>query len=102
MEMCERHCVVTKMKPEKREEYEKLHNEIWEDVVGNAHKYGLRNYSIFIFDNYYISYFEYVGTDYERDMAEKNSLPVMKKWKTLCEECYETCPVPELMFHHDF
>ena len=56
---------------EKFEEYKRLHDEIWDEVVANAHRFGLRNYSIFTFGEYYISYFEYVGDDFERDMAEK-------------------------------
>ncbi len=98
----ERHCSVTRIKPEKFEEYKRLHDEIWDEVVANAHRFGLRNYSIFTFGEYYISYFEYVGDDFERDMAEKAKLEVNRHWSAVCSECFEPCEAPTLMFHHDF
>ena len=80
---------LTKVKPEKLNEYIKLHNEIWDEVVREAHRYGLRNFNIFHKDGYLFSYFEYIGDDFERDMTEKNSKPVMKKWREVCNQCFE-------------
>ena len=99
----EPHCVVTKIKPEKEEEYIKLHNEIWDQIVKNGHLYNIRNYSIFKYVDLYISFFEYVGDNFAEDMKEKNKLPITKKWQKLCDECYIKSEIdPELIFFDRF
>lgn len=99
----EPHCIVTNVKPEKEEEYKELHSKIWDMIVKNGHLYNIRNYSIFKYKEYYISYFEYVGDNFERDMKNKALLPITKKWKKLCEECYtEIKEQPELIFFNRF
>lgn len=72
---------ITKLKPGMKDEYQKLHNEIWEDMVNAGHKYNMRNFSIFWHEDYLFSYFEYIGDNYEEDMQKKNSLPVTQKWR---------------------
>ena len=95
----EPHCVVTRIKPDMEERYQKLHSEIWDMVVKNGHLYNIRNYAIFK----YLSFFEYVGDDFEADMRKKAELPVTKRWKKLCEECYEEIrEVPQLIFFDRF
>ena len=80
---------ITKIKNDKLEAYIDLHNHIPEEVVAAAAKYGLRNFSIFYFDGYLFSYFEYCGEDYSSDMEEKAKLPFMKQWKESCDQCFE-------------
>ena len=72
---------ITKLKPGMKDAYQKIHNEIWDEMVEAGHKYNMRNFSIFCHDDYLFSYFEYIGDDYEADMAKKNSLPVTQKWR---------------------
>jgi len=99
----EPHCIVTEIKPEMEEKYIKLHNEIWDQVVKNGHIFNIRNYSIFKYKNLYISFFEYVGDNFEEDMKEKAKLPITKKWKKLCDECYVKSEIdPELIFFNRF
>ena len=99
----EPHCIVTKIKPEMEETYIKLHNEIWDQVVKNGHLFNIRNYSIFKYKGLYISFFEYVGDNFEEDMKEKAKLPITKKWKKLCDECYVKSEIdPELIFFNRF
>ena len=61
---------VGRLKPEKRDEYVRLHAEVWPDVLNMITACNLENYSIFIRGNVVFSYFEYTGTDYEADMAK--------------------------------
>ena len=99
----EPHCVITKIKPEKEAEYKKLHDEIWDLVVKNGHLYHVRNYSIVKFEDMYVSFFEYIGDNFEEDMQKKNCLPITKKWQKLCKECYvEIDGKPELVFFDRF
>ena len=99
----EPHCVITKIKPEKEEEYIKLHNEIWDMVVKKGNFYNIRNYSIFKYDGLYVSFFEYIGDDFEGDMKKKAMLPITKRWQKLCSDCFEqTETVPEKIFFERF
>ncbi len=99
----EPHCIITKIKPEKEEEYKKLHNEIWDMVVKNGHLYNIRNYSIFKFRDMYVSFFEYTGDDFEADMKKKAILPITKKWQKLCSDCFEEIEdKPEKIFFDRF
>ncbi len=99
----EPHCVITKIKPGKEDEYKKLHDEIWDMVVKNGHLYNIRNYSIFKFRDMYVSFFEYTGDDFENDMKKKANLPITKRWQKLCSDCFETVEdIPENIFFNRF
>lgn len=56
------------VKPEKLEEYKKLHAAVWPDVLAMIRECNIRNYSIFYKDGILYSYYEYIGDDYEKDM----------------------------------
>ncbi len=99
----EPHCIITKVKPEKEDEYKKLHDEIWDMVVKNGHLYNVRNYSIFKFRDMYVSFFEYTGNDFESDMNKKAILPITKRWQKLCRDCFEEIEDnPEKIFFDRF
>lgn len=82
--------VLTKIKPGMLEKYTKMHAEIWDDVVRIGHEHNTRNFTIFFDERtgYMFSYFEYIGNDYEADMKEKNSKPIIKEWQAMCRECF--------------
>ena len=61
---------VIKVKPEKFEEYKKLHNEIWPSIVQKQKEANMQNFTIFYRDGYLFKYFEYVGDNYEEDMKK--------------------------------
>lgn len=100
---------ITKVKDSKLKEYIALHDNIPPEVVEAAARYGLRNFSIYYWDGYLFSYFEYEGDDYDADMAEKAKLAVMQKWECDCNDCFETMNDMEdfsimlqEIFHNDF
>ena len=61
---------IGKLKEEKIEEYERLHADVWPDVLKKISECNIRNYSIFRFQSYVFSYFEYIGSDYEEDWKQ--------------------------------
>ncbi len=61
---------VIRLRPEKREEYKKLHAEVWPGVLRMIKECNLQNYSIYYKDGFLFSYYEYVGENYEADMAK--------------------------------
>ncbi|MBI2842243.1 MAG: L-rhamnose mutarotase [Armatimonadetes bacterium] len=80
---------VIKVKPEKLEEYKRLHANVWPEVLKMIKECNIRNYSIYHKDGYLFSYFEYTGTDIEADMAKMAADPMTQKWWEVCKPCQE-------------
>ena len=80
------------IRPKKLEEYKKLHAAVWPDVLKMILECNIRNYSIYYKDGFLFSYFEYIGTDYEGDMARMAEDPTTQKWWDVCKPCQEPIP----------
>ena len=61
-------------------EYEKLHANVWEGVLKKIEECNIRNYSIYRYNNLLFAYFEYVGDDFEGDMAKMADDEITQKW----------------------
>ena len=87
-----RYGMVIGLRPEKLEEYKRLHAAVWPDVLKMIGQCHIRNYSIYLrrLDDgqpYLFSYFEYVGTDFAADMAKMAADPTTQQWWALCKPC---------------
>ena len=69
--------IVLGLKPEKVDEYVRLHAAVWPDVLAMISACNIRNYSIYLKqpENLLFSYFEYHGTDFAADMAQDGRRP---------------------------
>ncbi|MHC4653982.1 MAG: L-rhamnose mutarotase [Planctomycetota bacterium] len=85
----QRYGMVIKVKPDKFQEYKQLHAQVWPDVLKMIKECNIRNYSIYHKDGYLLSYFEYVGDDFESDMAKMAADPTTQKWWDVCKPCQE-------------
>jgi L-rhamnose mutarotase len=88
---------VVEIKADALEKYKRLHAATWPEVLAMNSRCNIRNYSIFLRrlpdGKYYLfSYFEYVGTDYDADMALLASNPVVQEWWDVCKPCHEPLP----------
>ncbi len=83
-----RFCQRAFLKPEKIEEYRKLHAAVWPDVLKTIHECNLRNYSISIMGDMVVSYFEYIGDNYDADMEKMAEDPITQKWWTHTHPCF--------------
>lgn len=83
---------VIRVKPEKLEEYKRLHAAVWPAVLRMIHDCHIRNYSIYYKDGLLFSYFEYVGDDYEGDMAKMAADPTTQQWWAVCKPCHDPLP----------
>ncbi|MFI0152228.1 L-rhamnose mutarotase [Streptomyces lydicus] len=102
--------MVIGLRPEHREEYLRLHAEVWPEVLATITACNLRNYSIFRHGDLLFSYAEYVGDDYAADMAAMAADPATQRWWRLTAPCQEQSegavpgewwtPLREV-FHHD-
>ena len=89
----DRYLQIVRVKPDRIDEYERIHRDVWPGVLATIHTCNIRNYSIYRYGNLLIAYFEYVGEDYKADMARMAADPVTQKWWTHTDPMQE--PVPE-------
>ena len=80
---------VIKVRPEKFEEYKILHANVWQEVLEMINKCNIRNYSIYYKDGYLFSYFEYVGKNFENDMAKMADDPKTQEWWNITKPMQE-------------
>ena len=76
------------LKPEKVEYYRQLHANAWPGVLEMIKKCNMQNYSISIRGTELYSYFEYVGEDYEKDMAMMAADPETQRWWQETHPCF--------------
>lgn len=69
-----------KIKPECLEAYKKHHANPLPGVNEMIKACNLQNYSIYSRGEYLFTYYEYVGDDYEADMAKMAADPVTQQW----------------------
>jgi L-rhamnose mutarotase len=80
------------LRSEKLDEYQKLHAAVWPDVLKMIAQCNIRNYSIYLRElddgqHYLFSYFEYIGGDFEADMARMAADPTTQEWWSVCKPC---------------
>ena len=81
----QRFASVIGIKPEHQAEYERLHADVWPDVLAQIATSNIRNYSIYRYGELLFSYFEYVGDDFDRDMAKMAEDPTTQRWWDVCK-----------------
>jgi len=84
--------MVIRVKPEKLDEYKRLHAAAWPGVLKTISESNIHNYSIYLKDGFLFSYFEYHGQDYAADMAKMAADPVTQEWWKLTDPCQEPLP----------
>jgi predicted TIM-barrel fold metal-dependent hydrolase/L-rhamnose mutarotase len=74
------------IKPEAIAEYKRLHAAVWPKVLERIKLSNITNYSIYMREpeNIMFAYFEYVGDDYDADMAAIAADPVTQDWWEVC------------------
>ena len=84
---------IGRIKPECIEEYCRLHEvdvytEKWAGILQLIRDCNIRNYNIFIEDDVVFGYYEYIGDDYEADMAKMAADPLNKEWWSHTRPCF--------------
>ena len=77
------------LKPEMVGKYRRLHSAVWPDVLKTISDCNLNNYTISLIGNTAISYFEYVGDDFDADMAKMEADPVTQEWWKHTKPCFK-------------
>lgn len=76
---------IINLPPENLAEYKRLHANIWPEVAKTISDCNIRNYSIYHLNGQLFAYMEYVGTDFEADMAKMAADPMTQKWWDVCK-----------------
>lgn len=84
-----RYGMVIRVRPERLDEYRRLHAATWPEVLNMIGQCNIRNYSIYHKDGYLFSYFEYVGEDFEADMKKMAADPATQRWWSVVMPCQE-------------
>ena len=66
---------VIDVRPERIDDYERLHATPWPGVLAAIHRANIRNYTIYRHGTRLFASFEYVGDDYAADMAGDGGRP---------------------------
>jgi L-rhamnose mutarotase len=83
---------VVVLRPDRIEDYERLHSAPWPAVIKAIHNANIRNYTIYRHGTRLFASFEYVGDDYVRDMAAMAADPVVQAWWTHTEAMQQALP----------
>ncbi|WP_191283848.1 L-rhamnose mutarotase [Pseudolysinimonas yzui] len=78
--MTRRFGMVCRLRPERREEYLRLHSAVWPQVEATITDCGIRNFTIFVRGDVLFGYFEYIGEDYAADQARMAQDVVTQEW----------------------
>ena len=84
-----RYGMLIRVKPEKFEEYKKLHAVVWPEVLDMIKQCNISNYSIYHKDGFLFGYLEYNGSDFDEDMARMAADPMTQEWWDICKPCQE-------------
>jgi L-rhamnose mutarotase len=93
----ERYGMVIGVKPEKIEDYKRLHAAAWPGVLAKIKECRIRNYSIYLREVepgqfLLFSFFEYTGDDFAADMAKMAADPETRRWWRETDPCQ--VPIP--------
>jgi L-rhamnose mutarotase len=81
--------MVVQLNDEHMDAYKKLHADSNPGVRDLLTKYNMANFSIFLHEIdgkwYEFGYYEYVGDDFEADMAALDAEPRNKEWLKICD-----------------
>jgi L-rhamnose mutarotase len=89
-----RYGMVIGINEEKLEEYKELHAAVWPEVLDMIKQCHIQNYSIYLRQvpdgkHYLFSYLEYVGEDFDADMAKMAADATTQKWWAVCKPCQQ-------------
>lgn len=93
-------------------EYKALHAAVWPEILALISACNIRNYTIFLKEpeNLLFGTWEYVGSDFDADMAKMAADPKNKEWWSVCMPCQrpldtrkpgEWWAMMEAVFHAD-
>ena len=88
----QRYGMAVRLKREKREYYIENHANVWPEVLEELKKINIKNYSIFLKEDFMFGYLEYDGNDFDGYMTQMQNIPIVDKWTKLMIDCFNPFP----------
>ena len=88
----QRYAMAVRLKKEKRDFYIKNHANVWPEILEELKKINVKNYSIYLKEDFMFGYLEYDGNDFDGDMATMQKIPIVEKWTKLMIDCFNPFP----------
>ena len=88
----QRYAMAVRLKDDKKEFYLKNHQNVWPEILSELKKIKIKNYSIFLKEEFMFGYLEYEGSNFAQDMEEMGKIPIVNKWTKLMIECFNPFP----------
>ena len=87
--MVQRMAMVIGVKPERLDEYKRLHANPWPEMDAALKAANIANYSIYLREPEHLlfGYWEYNGADFAADMAVLGATEVCRRWLALTDPC---------------
>ncbi len=79
----QRYASVIRIPQSQREQFERHHANVWPEVLKVLHDCNIRNFSMYRYGELLFEYLEYVGNDFEGDMAIASKNPKTIEWRNL-------------------
>ena len=81
--------MVIGLEPDKVADYKALHAAVWPEILALLSACNITNYSIYLKEpeNLLFGYWEYVGDDFNADMAKMAADPKNQEWWAACMPC---------------
>ena len=84
--------MAVRLKDDKKEFYIENHANVWPEVLEELRKINIKNYSIFLKDDFMFGYLEYTGNDFDGEMSKMQQIPIVDKWTKLMIDCFNPFP----------
>jgi L-rhamnose mutarotase len=88
----ERYAMAVRLKNEKKDFYLKNHQNVWPEVLEELKKIKIKNYSIFLKEDFMFGYLEYEGDNFNKDMSQMRKIDIVDKWTKLMVDCFNPFP----------
>lgn len=85
----QRHGNIIRLRPEKYEEYKRLHANVWPEVAAMIESCNIRNFTIYHWNGLLFSHYEYIGDDFAGDMAKMADDPKTREWWAVTDPCQQ-------------
>ncbi|MDC0194828.1 L-rhamnose mutarotase [Alphaproteobacteria bacterium] len=88
----QRYAMAVRLKDDKKEFYLKNHQNVWPEILQELKRIKIKNYSIFLKEDFMFGYLEYEGNNFNEDMANMSKIDIVDKWTKLMIECFKPFP----------
>jgi L-rhamnose mutarotase len=84
--------MVIKLKPGSQNAYKKYHAAVWPEILSKISECNIKNYSVFLKDDFLFGYLEYHGSNLEEDWGKMAADAKTQEWWAIMQPMQEPLP----------